>query len=307
MSLANREGKIWLDGKLVDWREAKIHVLSHTLHYGTGIFEGVRCYESKNGPAIFRLTAHTRRLFQSAHILGIKIPFSEEEITSAQCEVVHTNDFKSCYIRPLVFYGANTLGLGATDNPVQVAIAAWPWGTYLGEEGLQKGIRVHTATYARHHVNTAMCLAKATGYYVNSVLAHDEAVKNGYDEALMLDVNGLAAEGPGENLFIVRNGKIITPALTSQLEGITRDTIIQLAADLGYDVIERAVTRDAVYTADEAFFTGTAAEVTPIRELDNRTIGNGDKGTITAALQEAFFECVRGQHKRSPEWLTPIN
>ncbi len=307
MSIANKDGKIWFDGSLVDWREAKVHVLSHALHYGTGIFEGVRCYDSKDGPAIFRLAEHTERLFQSAHILGMKIPFSKDEIHNAQREIVCVNSFQSCYIRPLAFYGANSLGLGAKDNPVHVSIAAWPWATYLGEEGLQKGIRVHTSTYTRHHVNTTMCLAKGTGHYVNSVLAHDEAAGHGYDEALMLDVNGLVAEGPGENLFIIRRGKIYTPELTSQLEGITRDTVIKLAADLGHEVIERPITRDAVYTADEAFFTGTAAEVSPIRELDNRAIGSGVRGPITTVLQTAFFECVRGNHPRSPAWLTLVN
>ena len=305
-AMAAKDGRIWLDGRLVEWREANIHILSHGLHYGTGIFEGVRCYDSGMGPAIFRLREHTARFLQSAGILGMKMPFSAEELMAAQCEVVRDNKLKSCYIRPLAFYGANSLGLGAADNPTRVCVAAWQWGTYLGEEGLQNGIRVKTSSFCRHHVNAVMCLAKISGHYVNSVMAHDEAVRDGYDEALLLGADGLVAEGAGENLFIVRGGKLYTPDMTSQLEGITRASVIALAEDIGVPTIERRMTRDAIYTADEAFFTGTAAEVTPIRELDGKVIGNGKRGELTGKLQKAFFEVVAGRGKRAKEWLTPV-
>lgn len=305
MSLAEKNGKLWFDGTLVPWQNATVHVLSHGLHYGTSVFEGVRCYQTDSGTAIFRLKEHTERLLQSAHIIGMKIPFTAAVLEKAQCEVVEENSLSSGYIRPLAFYGAHTLGIAATDNPVHVAIAAWEWGSYLGDEGLQNGIRVKTSSFTRLHINANMCRAKVGGHYVNSVLANSEAVTDGYDEALLLDAQGLVAEGAGENLFIVRRGIIYTPALTSVLEGITRETVITLAYDLGYEVRERNITRDAVYCADEAFFTGTAAEVTPIREVDNRQIGNGKRGTITAALQKAFFDAVAGKGRHSAEWLTP--
>ena len=304
MSLAEKKGQLWFDGTLVPWQEATVHVLSHGLHYGTSIFEGVRCYQTDRGSAIFRLKEHTERLLHSAHIIGMKIPFAAPALEKAQCEVVEANGLSSGYIRPLAFYGAQTLGIAATDNPVHVAIAAWEWGSYLGDEGLKNGIRVKTSSFTRLHINANMCRAKVGGHYVNSVLAHNEAATDGYDEALLLDAQGLVAEGAGENLFIVRRRIIYTPELTSVLEGITRETIITLAHDLGYEVRERSITRDAVYCADEAFFTGTAAEVTPIREVDNRTIGSGGRGPVTAALQQAFFEAATGKGERSADWLT---
>ena len=306
MSIADRDGKIWFDGKMTPWREASVHVLSHGLHYGTSVFEGVRCYAADGGPAIFRLRDHTRRLFQSAHILGMTIPFSEEEINEAQIAVVRENRHDSCYIRPLAFYGAHSLGIAATDNPVHVIVAAWPWGTYLGDAAIEKGIRVKTSSFARHHVNSAMCRAKAGGHYVNSVLANAEAARDGYDEALLLDTDGLVAEGAGENIFIVDGGRIYTPELTSVLSGITRDSVMQIAAKAGREVRETRLTRDAVYCADEAFFTGTAAEVTPVRELDGRRIGSGARGPITAMLQKEFFDCVAGRRADFESWLTAV-
>lgn len=307
MSLAEKEGFIWYDGKLVPWKDATVHVLAHGLHYGTSVFEGVRCYEGTKGAGVFRLKEHNKRFFQSAHILGMKIPFTPEEIEQAYAEVIIANNLTNCYIRPLAFYGANQLGIAAQSNPVHVIIAAWPWGAYLGEEALEKGIRVKISSFSRMHVNSNMCLGKIGGHYVNSVLAHTEAATDGYDEALLLDVNGLLAEGAGENLFIISHNKIYTPALTSVLNGITRDTILTLAKDNGYDVIESSLTRDALYCADEAFFTGTAAEVTPIREVDNRQIGDGKRGPITKRLQDDFFSAIRGNNKNSDQWLTYIN
>lgn len=295
MSMADRDGFIWYDGKLVDWREANTHVLTHTLHYGMGVFEGVRAYETARGPAVFRLQDHTDRLFRSAKILGMDLPFSKEEINQAHLEVVKANQLKSCYFRPMAFYGSGKLGVAPMKNDVRVIVAAWPWGAYLGEEGLEKGIRVKTSSFTRHHVNITMCKAKANGNYMNSILANNEATADGYDEALLLDVDGFVAEGSGENIFIVRKGKLYTPDLTSALEGITRDTIVQLAAEMGLELIEKRITRDEVYTADEAFFTGTAAEVTPIRELDRRPIGEGVRGPITTELQKRYFACVKGQ------------
>ena len=308
MALSDRDGQIWFDGSLVPWREAKIHVLTHALHYGTSIFEGVRCYAQPNGKAaIFRLPEHTHRLFMSARIIGMKIPFSPETITKAHGEVVNANGLSSCYIRPLAFYGAHSLGLGCCrDNPVHVIIAAWPWGPYLGEEALQKGVRIKTSSYTRLHVNASMCRAKVGGHYVNSVLAHEEATHDGYDEALLLDANGLVTEGSGENIFLVYRGTIYTPSLTSVLEGITRDSVITLAADLGFEVKEASITRDFLYSADEAFFTGTAVEVAPIREVDNRLIGKGQRGPVTERLQKAFFDTVAGHGKRASEWLTNV-
>lgn len=305
-AMAKKSGRIWLDGRLVKWGDAKVHVLSHGLHYGTGVFEGVRCYDAKDGPAIFRLREHSQRFIQSAHILGMRMPYSLDKLMAAQCEVVRANKLKSCYIRPLAFYGANSLGLGAADNPVRVSIAAWKWGTYLGEKGLREGIRVKTSSFCRHHVNAVMCLAKISGHYVNSVMAHNEAVRDGYDEALLLAEDGLVAEGAGENLFIAKGGRLYTPDMTSQLEGITRAAIINLAGKFGIEVIERRMTRDAVYTADEAFFTGTAAEVTPIRELDGRKIGRGKPGKITMKLQKAFFDIVSGKAEDSSDYMTPV-
>lgn len=306
MSMADRDGVIWYDGKMVPWRDANTHVLTHTLHYGLGVFEGLRAYETARGSAIFRLQEHTDRLFNSAHIFMMKIPYGKEVIMQAQCDVVKQNKLTSGYIRPIAFYGAEAMGLSAKTLSVHVAIAAWPWGTYLGPESLDNGIRVKTSSFTRHHVNINMCRAKSVTTYANSILANQEVGINGYDEALLLDIEGYVAEGSGENIFIVKQGKIFTPDLTSCLEGITRASIIELATELGIPVIEKRITRDEVYCADEAFFTGTAAEVTPIRELDNRIIGSGKRGPITTQLQTLFFDCVKGKAKNHDNWLTLI-
>ena len=305
-SMADRDGVIWYDGKLVDWRSATTHVLTHTLHYGMGVFEGVRAYKTDKGAAIFRLHDHTDRLFNSAHILQMKMPFSKQEISDAMCTAVRENNLESAYIRPMAFYGAEAMGIAAKTLSTHVICAAWSWGAYMGDEALTRGIRVKTSSFSRHHVNITMCKAKANGNYMNSILAHQEAAQDGYDEALLLDVDGFVAEGSGENIFIVRKGKLVTPDLTSALEGITRDTIVQLAGELGIEVIEKRITRDEVYTADEAFFTGTAAEVTPIRELDNRAIGTGTRGPITEKLQALYFDVVKGKSAKHADWLTLV-
>ena len=306
MSMADRDGWIWHDGKLKPWREATTHVLTHTLHYGMGVFEGVRAYKTAAGTAIFRLQEHTDRLFRSAHINGMKMPYEKATLAEAQREVVRANKLEECYIRPIAFYGSEAMGISTANSTVHVAIAAWPWGAYLGAEALEKGIRVKTSSFTRHHVNVTMCRAKSVGTYMNSILANQEAHQDGYDEALLLDVDGFVAEGSGENIFLVRNGKLYEPELTSALEGITRDAIITLAQELGIPVIAKRITRDEVYGADEAFFTGTAAEVTPIRELDNRTIGIGRRGPLTEKLQKMFFECVTGRSERHRDWNTPV-
>ncbi|CAM2141062.1 Branched-chain-amino-acid aminotransferase [Pararobbsia alpina] len=306
MSMADRDGKIWMDGKLIDWRDAQIHVLTHTLHYGMGVFEGVRAYKTADGTAIFRLAEHTKRLFNSAKIFQMDIPFDQKTLADAQLEVVRANNLESCYIRPIVWVGSEKLGVAAKGNTIHVAIAAWPWGAYLGEDGLARGIRVKTSSFTRHHVNISMVRAKASGWYVNSILANQEATADGYDEALLLDVDGYVSEGSGENFFLVNNGKVYTPDLSSCLDGITRDTVITLARDMGIPVIEKRITRDEVYTADEAFFTGTAAEVTPIRELDNRTIGSGSRGPVTEKLQSAFFDIVGGKNPKYANWLAKV-
>jgi branched-chain amino acid aminotransferase len=306
MSMADRDGKIWMDGKLIDWRDAKIHVLTHTLHYGMGVFEGVRAYKTADGTAIFRLQEHTKRLLNSAKIFQMDVPFDHETLAAAQREVVRENKLESCYLRPIIWVGSEKLGVSAKGNTIHVAIAAWPWGAYLGEDGLAKGIRVKTSSFTRHHVNVSMVRAKASGWYVNSILANQEATADGYDEALLLDVDGYVSEGSGENFFLVNNGKLYTPDLSSCLDGITRDTVITLAKDAGIEVIEKRITRDEVYTCDEAFFTGTAAEVTPIRELDNRTIGSGARGPITEKLQSGFFDIVNGKSKKYAHWLTKV-
>jgi branched-chain amino acid aminotransferase len=303
--MADRDGVIWSDGKMIPWREATTHVLTHTLHYGMGVFEGLRAYETPRGPAIFRLKEHTDRLFNSAHIFMMKMPYDRATLMQAQCDVVRQNDLKSGYIRPIVFYGSEAMGISAKTLSVHVAIAAWAWGTYLGSDGLEKGIRVKTSSFTRHHVNINMCRAKSVTTYANSILAHQEVAHDGYDEALLLDVDGYVAEGAGENIFIVKQGKLYTPDMTSCLEGITRASLIELAEEIGIPVIEKRITRDEVYCADEAFFTGTAAEVTPIRELDNRTIGSGRRGPVTEKLQTLFFECARGNGKHA-EWLTYV-
>lgn len=305
-SMADRDGVIWYDGKLVDWRSATTHVLTHTLHYGMGVFEGVRAYKTDKGAAIFRLQDHTDRLFNSAHILQMKMPFDKKTIMEAQKAAVRENKLESAYIRPMAFYGAEAMGIAAKTLSTHVICAAWSWGAYMGDEALTKGIRVKTSSFSRHHVNITMCKAKANGNYMNSILAHQEAAQDGYDEALLLDVDGFVAEGSGENVFIVRKGKLYTPDLTSALEGITRDTIVQLAKEIGLEVIEKRITRDEVYTADEAFFTGTAAEVTPIRELDNRAIGSGTRGPITEKLQAMYFDVVKGKSAKHANWLTLV-
>ena len=305
-SMADRDGVIWYDGKMVNWRDATTHVLTHTLHYGMGVFEGVRAYKTDKGTAIFRLQEHTDRLFNSAHILQMKMPFSKQEIADAMCADVRENKLESAYIRPMAFYGAEAMGIAAKTLSTHVICAAWSWGAYMGDEALTKGIRVKTSSFSRHHVNITMCKAKANGNYMNSILAHQEAAQDGYDEALLLDVDGFVAEGSGENVFTIRKGKLYTPDLTSALEGITRDTIVQLAKELGYEVIEKRITRDEVYTADEAFFTGTAAEVTPIRELDNRNIGTGTRGPITEKLQALYFDVVKGKSAKHAHWLTLV-
>jgi len=297
MSMADREGFIWFDGKLVPWREAQIHVLTHSLHYGLSVFEGERAYKTDKGPAIFRLKEHTDRLFNSAHIYRMNMPYTREQIMDACCEVVRANNLDSCYIRPIAFYGSEKMGVSPKGAATHVAIAAWPWGAYLGEEGLQKGIRVKTSSYARHHVNVTMARAKFAATYANSILANTEAVQDGYDEALLLDVDGFVAEGAGENVFVIKDGCIYEPEIASALVGITRSTIISLAREMGMEVKSKRLTRDDIYIADECFFTGTAAEVTPVRELDNRTIGAGTRGPITEELQKRYFDVVYGRNE----------
>ncbi len=306
MSMADRNGYIWYDGKLVPWRSATTHVLTHSLHYGLAVFEGIRAYNTVNGTAVFRLKEHIERLFNSAHIYRMKIPYSRQAIIEASKEVVRANKLIECYLRPIAFYGSEKMGVSPNGVSVHVAIAAWPWGAYLGPEALQKGIRVKISSFARHHVNVSMCRAKYSGTYANSILASQEAHEHGYDEGLLLDVDGFVAEGPGENLFLVKNGCIYEPELTSALMGITRDSVIALAAELGYTVVPRRITRDDVYIADEAFFSGTAAEITPIREVDGRKIGAGHCGPITRKMQKAFFEVVNGRDARHADWLAPV-
>lgn len=306
-SMADRDGVIWFDGELVPWREAKVHVLTHTLHYGLGVFEGVRAYATAKGPAIFRLHDHTDRLFNSAHILNFAIPFSRDEIMDAQIQVVTGNNLKEAYLRPMCFYGSEAMGLRAEGLKSHCIIAAWEWPNYMTPEARIEGIKVRTSSYTRHHVNITMCKAKANGNYINSMLALKEALDSGCEEALMLDNEGYVAEGSGENIFLIQKGKLVTPELTSCLEGITRDTVIVLAAELGLEVKERRITRDEVYIADEAFFTGTAAEVLPIRELDGRIIGSGSRGPITEKLQTMYFDQVMGKRTEYPEWSTLTN
>jgi len=306
MSMADRDGQIWYDGKLVPWRSANTHVLTHSLHYGLAVFEGLRAYKTDNGTAIFRLKEHTDRLYNSAHIYLMKIPYDRETLMEAHKEVVRANKLESCYIRPIAFYGSEKMGVSPKGASVHVAIAAWPWGAYLGPEALEKGIRVKTSSYSRHHVNVSMCRAKYSGTYANSILANLEATEHGYDEGLLLDVDGFVAEGSGENLFMIKDGKIYEPELTSALIGITRGSIIALAEEMGYSVAARRITRDDLYIADEAFFTGTAAEVTPIREVDGRVIGSGKIGAVTAKLQKAFFDVVNGKNSKYSHWLAPV-
>ena len=310
-SLDDRDGKIWMDGQLGEWRDAKIHVLTHTLHYGCGAFEGVRAYKTVDGTAIFRLEEHTERLFNSAKILRMKLPFSREELMEAQKQVVRENHLESCYLRPLVWIGSEKLGVSPRGNTIHAMVAAWAWGAYLGEEGLRRGIRVKTSSYTRHHVNITMTQAKAVSNYSNSILANMEALDDGYDEALLLDASGFVSEGAGENVFIVKGDTIYTPDLSAgALNGITRNTILHIAKDLGIEVVQKRITRDEVYIADEAFFTGTAAEVTPIRELDRVEIGNrgdgGSRGPVTEKVQNAFFDIVNGKNPKYAHWLSKV-
>ncbi len=303
-SLADRDGVIWFDGKLVPWREAQVHVLTHTLHYGLGVFEGVRAYPTDRGPAIFRMHDHTDRLFRSAHILNFEIPWSKADINAAQTQVVKENNLKEAYLRPMCFYGSEGMGLRADNLKPHCIVAAWEWPNYMTPEARDEGIKVRTSSYTRHHVNITMCKAKANGNYINSMLALREALDSGCEEALLLDNEGYVAEGSGENIFLVKKGQLVTPELTSCLEGITRETVFDLAAELGLTIKERRITRDEVYVADEAFFTGTAAEVLPIRELDGRTIGSGKRGPITEKLQSMYFDQVMGRRSENPEWST---
>jgi len=307
MSFDDRDGHIWLDGDIVPWREAKVHVLTHTLHYGLGVFEGVRAYKTDSmGTCVFRLEDHTKRLFRSAHIMRMEMPFDQETINKAHRDIIKLNGLDEAYLRPMCFYGSEGMGLRADGLKTHIMVAAWEWPSYMDPEASEKGIKVNTSSFTRHHVNISMCKAKANGNYINSMLALREALESGADEALMLDNEGYVAEGSGENIFIVRDGKLITPELTSCLEGITRDSIFVLAREMGLSIDERRITRDEVYIADEAFFTGTAAEVVPIRELDGRTIGTGQRGSITEKLQKKYFDAVRGTCAEHSDWLAPV-
>lgn len=306
MSMADRDGVIWYDGKLVPWREATTHVLTHTLHYGMGVFEGVRAYNTAKGTAVFRLQAHTDRFFRSAHVLGMPMPFDKDTINNAICASIYENRLETAYIRPMCFYGAEGMGLRADNLKVHIIIAAWNWGSYLGDDSLEKGVRVKTSSFNRHHVNVNMCRTKSNGSYMNSMLALNEVRAMGFDEAILLDTEGYVSEGSAENIFIVRDGVLFTPDLTSALDGITRDTIFKLAPEIGLTVREKRITRDEVYIADEAFFCGTGAEVTPIREVDNRIVGSGRRGPITEKLQQLYFDQVNGRRKQHPEWLTYV-
>ena len=306
MSFSDRDGVIWMDGEMIPWRDATTHVLTHTLHYGMGVFEGVRAYRAEGGTAIFRLREHTQRLFHSAHILRMKIPFDQQTLIDAQVDSIRQNKLEAGYLRPMAFYGSEGMGIRADNLKVHVIVASWEWGTYLGEESLRSGIRVRVSSYTRHHVNVAMCRAKANGHYINSMLALQEAIDTGYDEALLLDTNGFVMEGSGENLFIVRDNVIYTPDLTSVLDGITRNTVMKIIADEGLELVEKRITRDEVYICDEAFFTGTAAEVTPVRELDNRQIGSGTRGPVTERIQSRFFDAVHGRIPEYEDWLTYV-
>ena len=298
--------KIWMDGTFVDWKDATVHVLTHTLHYGLGVFEGIRCYQTVDGPAVFRLAEHVDRLYASAHVCGMKVPFTKEEFSAAILETLRVNKMDAGYIRPLIYVGYGAMGVYPGRNPIRAAIAVWPWGAYLGDEGLEKGIRIKTSSFTRQHVNISMTKAKVCGNYTNSIMGKVEAISDGYDEALFLDASGHVAEGSGENLFIVRRGVLTTTPRSAILEGITRDAVLTLAADRGIAAREEFFTRDQLYTADEAFFTGTAAEITPIREVDRRTIGGGARGPVTKAIQEAFFSAVRGENPAYRSWLTPV-
>lgn len=306
MSMADRDGVIWMDGEFVPWRDANVHVLTHTLHYGMGVFEGVRAYKTPEGTAIFQLEAHTDRLFESAKIMQMPLKWDKQTVMQAQIDAVSKNNLESAYLRPMAFYGSEGMGIRADNLKVHLSIAAWEWGSYLGDEGLERGIRIKTSSYTRHHVNISMCKAKANGHYINSMLALQEAVTDGYDEAMLLDNEGYVAEGSGENIFLIKDGVIYTPDLTSALNGITRRSVFAIASELGYEIVEKRITRDEVYIVDEVFFTGTAAEVTPVREVDNRTIGSGGRGPITEKIQAKFFEIVHGKDSNYQHWLTKV-
>ena len=306
MDFSDRDGFIWMDGELVPWRDANVHVLTHTLHYGMGVFEGARAYNAEKGTSVFRLNEHTDRMFRSCHILSMRMPFDKDTVNEAQLRVIGENKLESAYVRSIAYLGSEGMGLRTDNLSVHVAIAAWELGAYLGTESLERGVRVRTSSFTRHHVNVTMCRAKAICNYANSILARQEALNCGYDEALLLDSEGYVQEGSGENVFLVRNGVIYTPDLTSALDGITRNTIQSLAAELDISVHEKRITRDEFYVADEAFFTGTAAEVTPIREVDDRTIGNGRRGPMTEKLQAIYFDQVHGRRAQNPDWLTPV-
>ena len=307
MSFADRDGLIWMDGEMVPWRDAKVHVLTHSLHYGMGVFEGVRAYNTRDkGTCIFRLQEHTDRLFRSAHIMGMNMPFDKATLNQAQKDVVRLNGLEEGYLRPLAFLGSEGMGLRADNLRTHVVVAAWEWPSYMDPEARDHGIKVRTSSYTPHHVNISMCKAKATGNYINSLLALREAIESGAEEALLLDNEGYVAEGSGENVFMVRDNTIYTPELTSCLEGITRDTIFVLAAELGYQIREKRITRDEGYVADEAFFPGTAAEVVPIRMLDGRIIGSGSRGPVTEKLQSMYFDSVRGNRQQNHQWLDPV-
>ena len=303
MTMEDRDGFIWMDGEWLDWREAKVHVLTHTLHYGMGAFEGVRAYETDQGPAIFKLEEHTERLFNSTRILGMKIPYDSKTLNQAQREVITRNSLKSAYIRPMCFYGSEGMGLRADNLKVHTMIAAWEWGSYLGEDNMKNGIRIRTSSYVRHPAHPSLSGAKTNGNYINSMMALKEALDHGFDEALMLDIDGYVSEGSGENIFVIKDGVIFTPHLTSALPGITRDTIVTLAKSLGYEIIEKKLSCDEIYASDEAFFTGTAAEVTPIRDLDGNQIGQGMRGPITEKLQSLYFDCVHGRNNDFMHWI----
>ena len=310
--LSDRDGKIWMDGQMVDWRDAKIHVLTHTLHYGCGVFEGVRAYNGAGGTAIFRLEEHTQRLLNSAKILRMTIPFTKEQIMQAQIDTVRDNKLASCYLRPLSWIGSRKLGISPKGNHIHLMVAAWAWGAYLGDEGMTRGIRVKISSYTRHHVNITMTQAKAVSNYTNSILANMEALDDGYDEAMLLDANGFVSEGSGENLFVVKDGVVYTPDLSAgALNGITRNTVLHICKDLGLEVVQKRITRDEVYISDEAFFSGTAAEITPIRELDRIELGKagyvGTRGPITEKIQSAFFDIVNGRNPKYAHWLTQVN
>ncbi|VAW53856.1 Branched-chain amino acid aminotransferase [hydrothermal vent metagenome] len=305
-TMADRDGVIWFDGKMVEWRDAKIHVLTHTLHYGMGVFEGLRAYKTEQAPAVFRLQAHTDRLFESAKIMNMEIPFDADTLNDAQCAAIKENNLESAYVRPMCFYGSEGMGLRADNLRVHVMIAAWEWGAYLGQEALENGIRIRKSSFVKNDSHPSMYLAKANGNYINSMLALDEAMSKGYDEALLLDSKGYVAEGSGENIFMVKDDVLYTPTLTASLNGITRNTIMRLAEEQGYKVVETIIKIEELYEADEVFFTGSAAEVTPIREIDDNAIGNGSRGPITEKLQTMYFDLVHGRLDSHQDWLTVV-